>query len=96
MKVYFLWVVSYDISDDRRRDRVAKLMLSYGERVQYSVFECRLKDADVKELAAGLAGLISPGGDSIRMYRLCSQCQEKMVLKGQAPDLALESDFLII
>ena len=31
-------VIAYDISDDRRRLRVAKLLLSYGDRVQYSVF----------------------------------------------------------
>ena len=38
-------VVSYDVSDDRRRRKVAKIMEGYGYRVQYSVFECDL-DAD--------------------------------------------------
>jgi CRISPR-associated protein Cas2 len=35
-------VVSYDISDDKRRRKVAQIMEGYGYRVQYSVFECDL------------------------------------------------------
>ncbi|MBW1990880.1 MAG: CRISPR-associated endonuclease Cas2, partial [Deltaproteobacteria bacterium] len=38
------WVVSYDIVDDRRRLRLAKLLTDYGHRVQKSVFECDLDD----------------------------------------------------
>jgi CRISPR-associated protein Cas2 len=36
------YLVSYDIPDDRRRTRLAKLLKDYGGRVQYSVFECLL------------------------------------------------------
>ena len=36
-------VVSYDITNDRRRLKVMKTLEGFGERVQYSVFECRLK-----------------------------------------------------
>ena len=35
-------VVAYDIPDDRRRTRVAKVLEDYGDRVQYSVFEMNL------------------------------------------------------
>ena len=41
-------VVSYDISDDKRRREVAKIMEGHGYRVQYSVFECEL---DLKQIA---------------------------------------------
>jgi len=37
-----LWVVCYDVVDDRRRYRIMKTMTGYGDRVQYSVFECEL------------------------------------------------------
>lgn len=36
------YVIAYDIPDDSRRDKVATLLVSYGERVQLSVFECWL------------------------------------------------------
>jgi CRISPR-associated protein Cas2 len=36
------YVVSYDIPEDRKRDRVSKTLLDFGARVQYSVFECIL------------------------------------------------------
>jgi CRISPR-associated protein Cas2 len=40
-RTYFV-VVSYDITDDKRRVRMAKTLLGYGQRVQYSVFEAHL------------------------------------------------------
>jgi CRISPR-associated protein Cas2 len=37
-----LYIVSYDISNDRRWRRVFKLMRGYGQWLQLSVFQCRL------------------------------------------------------
>ena len=36
------YVVAYDIRDDRRRTRVAKILEDFGDRAQYSVFEMEL------------------------------------------------------
>ena len=90
----YLWVVSYDITDDKRRNKLAKLLLSYGERVQYSVFECRLKD--ISELAGKVSRLIDQEQDSVRIYRICDICREKIKLQGQAPDYSADEHFLII
>ena len=38
MKHFYL--IMYDISDNKRRIKVEKLLSSYGYRVNYSVFEC--------------------------------------------------------
>jgi len=38
-------VVSYDIEDDKRRGRVHRTLKSFGQWVQYSVFECDLTRA---------------------------------------------------
>jgi CRISPR-associated protein Cas2 len=35
-------VVSYDIHDDKRRNRIHKVLKNFGERIQFSVFECDL------------------------------------------------------
>jgi len=40
-----LYVISYDIPDDERRLKVAKILLDFGRRVQYSVFEAHLAGA---------------------------------------------------
>ncbi|HOT98551.1 MAG TPA: CRISPR-associated endonuclease Cas2, partial [bacterium] len=37
-----LYLVSYDIIDNAKRIRLAKKLQDYGQRVQYSVFECSL------------------------------------------------------
>ena len=47
-------VISYDISDDRTRSKVANLLADYGRRVQYSVFECRLDAKRLEKLVEKL------------------------------------------
>lgn len=77
-------VVSYDMPDDRRRTRVMKTLEGYGRRVQYSVFECELRSADLAKLKARLKALIQPQEDDIRFYDLCENCQGKVTMLGQA------------
>src|ERR1700751_2936036 len=49
-----LYIVSYDISDDRRWRRVFKIMRGYGRWLQLSVFQCRLTARRRAELARRL------------------------------------------
>jgi CRISPR-associated protein Cas2 len=63
-------VVSYDIPEDRRRTKVMKTLKNYGAHIQYSVFECDLKDAAYKKMRERLEKLISPKHDSVRFYFL--------------------------
>jgi hypothetical protein len=46
-----LYIVSYDISNERRWRRVFKLMRGYGQWLQLSVFQCRLTGRRRAELA---------------------------------------------
>ena len=65
-----IYLVCYDIEDDRERNRVARTLLRHGRRVQYSVFEIhRMAPTARKALAAELAEIVSDPG-SIRFYRL--------------------------
>lgn len=66
MNTQFL-VVSYDISSNRRRLKVMKTLEGFGARVQYSVFECRLKTNEVDDLRRKLKKLIVQE-DSVRLY----------------------------
>ena len=76
-------VVSYDIPDDRRRNRVCKLLKDYGERVQYSVFECMLRPGDLKRLRERLKPLLVLEEDDVRFYRLCESCRRKATVWGR-------------
>jgi len=78
-------VVSYDISDDRRRRRIFKLMESFGTRVQYSVFECNLTAPQLKELCGRLKKLMSPRDDSVRFYSLCTDDVKRVLCLGGRP-----------
>lgn len=77
-------VVSYDIPNDRRRTRVMKTLEGFGHRVQYSVFECELRPADLDKLKARLKSLIQKEEDDIRFYDLCENCQGKVTMLGRA------------
>jgi len=61
-------VVSYDISDDRRRRKVMKAMEDFGARVQFSVFECRLLPSEIEKLKRRLRPYVHTAQDSIRFY----------------------------
>ncbi len=73
MKVY---LACFDIENDKKRRRLSKLLLSYGERVQYSVFEITVKsDASMKKLLKRCKRHVEEG-DSLRFYALPSIARE--------------------
>lgn len=79
-------VVSYDISEDKRRTKIHKILKSYGQWVQLSVFECHLTDTQYAKLRSRLSKLIQPNQDSVRFYFLCGCCQGKIErLGGEQP-----------
>ncbi len=84
MKERARYVIAYDIPDDRRRNRVARVLEGYGERVQYSVFECQLTPDQFQKLWSELKRKIREAEDSVRAYRLCPVCAGWARTMGQA------------
>lgn len=77
------YVVSYDISSDRLRRKVSKIMDDYGKRVQYSVFECNLDSKRLKQLYRKLVNITNDMHEgSIKFYPLCASCSEKIMTIG--------------
>ena len=69
------WVFAYDVSEDHLREKVAHVLEQFGERVQKSVFECRLEPADLERLTKRLEeALEDPKNGNIRAYRACADC----------------------
>jgi CRISPR-associated protein Cas2 len=65
-----LYIVSYDISDNRRWRRVFKLMRGYGHWLQLSVFQCRLTARRRAEMARRLEELIHDRDDHVIILEL--------------------------
>lgn len=92
-----LYVISYDIPLDKRRVKLAKLLEGFGQRVQFSVFECNLDDREYLVLMRKLRRLAKPGdGDSVRIYRLCSPCTKQIEIIGAGPPIETRADVYIV
>lgn len=79
-----LWVVSYDIPDDKRRRRVSKVLEGYGRRAQFSVFECEVSDEQRLKLERRLMREINGDEDDIRFYPLNRADLKRVRLLGRA------------
>jgi len=87
-------VVSYDVSDDKRRTAIAKVLLDYGVRVQYSTFECILDEALLEELIDRLTRIVADE-DSIRIYAMCAKCAKAITILGHGEVSKDEKVFII-
>jgi CRISPR-associated protein Cas2 len=74
---------------------VAKTLKDCGERVQFSVFEARLRPAEAEKLRERLEKLIDPSEDSVRIYQLCETCASKIRVVGQGI-MTEDPEFIII
>ena len=63
-----LVLVVYDVPDDKRRNKLATFLEGYGRRVQYSVFECFLSLAEMRQLHQKIAQRVNEAEDNVRLY----------------------------
>ena len=62
-----LTVFSYDISENKRRRKIARLLENSATRVQYSVFETRMTRQQTNAISQQLASYLGDS-DSLRVY----------------------------
>lgn len=77
------YLLTYDITDDKRRLKIAKIMESVGDRVQHSVFEAYLTPQELEKLLKRVTKVLAAKEDSLRIYQLCASCREKVRTEGQ-------------
>lgn len=65
-----LYLVTYDIRDDKRWRRIWKIMNGYGEWLQLSVFQCRLSRKRHAQLVADLDETLNKSDDHILLMDL--------------------------
>lgn len=92
-------LVTYDVRTDskegrRRLRRVARACEDWGQRVQFSVFECDLDPAQWTALRARLVATIDPETDSLRFYMLGKEWRRRVEHVGAKP--ATDMDGLLI
>ena len=67
-----LWIISFDITDNKARRRVTKVLEGYGDRIQYSIFECLVSRAQLRKIQTKLNQLISDD-DKVLYYPICGK-----------------------
>lgn len=75
-------MICFDVADTKRLRQVAIQLENFGQRVQYSVFECFLDAADLEALMGNLDDIIEPSEDHIRYYTLCDKDKPKVLIDG--------------
>lgn len=76
-------LITYDISvisnkGQSRLRKVAKICVNYGQRVQNSVFECKVTEAELLKIKKQLTDVIDEETDSLRFYRLGENYDKKV------------------
>lgn len=93
-------LIAYDVATDtpagaRRLRKVAQLCVAHGQRVQKSVFECSLTDAQLEELLFRLLAVIDDGKDSLRVYRLREPRERYTAIYGVRPTVDLRAPLVV-
>jgi CRISPR-associated protein Cas2 len=78
-----LVVISYDVSTtssggSKRLRSISRACQDYGQRVQFSIFECQVDPAQWAELKSRLLNLFNPEVDSLRFYYLGREWEKRI------------------
>ncbi|MCQ2377815.1 MAG: CRISPR-associated endonuclease Cas2 [Victivallaceae bacterium] len=79
-----LYILAYDVRDDKRLKKISNLCLDYGVRLQYSVFAFDLDADGVENLLQEISRAIDPAGDRIILVPVCNSCRKSVRALGCA------------
>lgn len=95
-----LVLVSYDVKTEtaagrKRLRHIAKQCLNFGQRVQYSVFECEVDPTQWADLKHRLTQIFDPNEDSLRFYFLGSNWKHRVEHLGAKPAVDMQGPLII-
>lgn len=90
-----LVVVAYDVTDSKRRTKVATFLEGYGRRVQKSVFECFVELKEMPKLQAQLLQRVQLPEDNVRLYWINADAISRTLTLGSAPPEAPPQAYII-
>ncbi len=93
-------LVAYDIADTEstgaaRLRRIADVCEKYGQRVQFSVFECRLSKARLARLVGEVEDIIDRDRDSVLVYRFPGGIEAATLRLGRHQEHALGKPWIL-
>lgn len=88
-------VATTDAAGENRLRRVARACKDYGQRVQYSVFECIVTPAQWTFLRSRLSDIIDPGTDSLRFYYLGANWRRRVEHVGAKAGIDQEGPLIV-
>src|SRR5436305_10121842 len=88
------YVLAYDISDDKRRTKIHKILKGFGQWTEFSLFECFLTKEELLQMRAKLDKYLDPRKDRVRIYLLCDACLPRIETIG-IPEPKEETSYLI-
>lgn len=95
-----LVLVTYDVNTEteagkRRLRKIAKACTNYGQRVQFSVFECSVDAAQYRYLKGVLCDLMGKE-DSLRFYNLGNHPESRIEQFGKKRSYSADTDYLSV
>lgn len=96
--IYYL--VCYDITENKSRYQLDKLLKGFGVRIQRSVYLCKLTTEQQEQLTSKLRHYIRTKGKvtteiSIDMVRICHSCWKTHMLYGNVQRQKLDSNIVL-
>lgn len=94
------FLITYDVSTEtaagrRRLRKVAQVCLAYGQRVQKSVFECTLTEAQMAQFEDRLVACIDETEDSLRIYRLREDREQYLKVFGVTHEIDFDKPLVV-
>ena len=90
-----LTVFTYDVSENRRRRRIARLLEDAATRVQYSVFEAVMSKARAEAVSQRVSALLG-NGDSLRVYVVGADGRARSRVYGDAAPFESEEGYWLV
>jgi CRISPR-associated protein Cas2 len=80
-------LITYDISNDKKRTKFSKFIEQYGNRVQYSVFKVKNSKRILNIITSTIEKKFAKGftpEDSIYIFHVCEGCEKRVAKYGHA------------
>lgn len=92
MRIEMLTVFCYDISDNKIRRSVSKILEDNAVWVQYSIFETRMTELNTRKICAKIA-LKLKDGDSLRVYVIGKNGEKRTQIFGDGPPVSSSANY---
>ncbi len=86
-----IYMMCYDIANQKRRGKTAKVLENFGIRVQKSFFQCDIPKEKMDILLNKVLAIIDLDKDYFFIYPLCEKCIEKPLIDGSGQLLTIKT-----